>query len=241
MGSSASEQMFPLRVPSGGRPFLTARASGHRTGSSKTLECISFSNYKIAASPQRVFFLPGEGGYYGSTEMADQDAIQSKRWVNIWRSERVFLRVPILVRGQAENDSSLFEESHTLVVKRCTDCSGNEGATWTGVAAEEQSLRRRPRMPSHLRGRSTCLGRTRLPSRLRNPRPTFGISTSRPLIGNGCWTKEGSAPAQLTDPSFQDRQVVRLDPGEGNSHSHVWLGMNHGAESLEGCIGVCQL
>jgi hypothetical protein len=48
--------------------------------------------------------------------MADQDAIQSKRSVNIRRSERVFLRVPILVRGQAENDSSLSEESHTLVV-----------------------------------------------------------------------------------------------------------------------------
>jgi hypothetical protein len=48
--------------------------------------------------------------------MPGQEATQSKRWANVRRSERVLLRVPVLVRVQAENDGSLFEESHTLVV-----------------------------------------------------------------------------------------------------------------------------
>ena len=48
--------------------------------------------------------------------MPGQEATQSKRWANVRRSERVLLRVPVLVRVQAENDGSLSEETHTLVV-----------------------------------------------------------------------------------------------------------------------------
>ncbi len=48
--------------------------------------------------------------------MPDQQPVQSKRWVNTRRSQRVLLRVPVLVRGQVEGDSSLSEETHTLVV-----------------------------------------------------------------------------------------------------------------------------
>jgi hypothetical protein len=48
--------------------------------------------------------------------MPGQEATQSERWANIRRSERVLLRVPVLVRVQVENDGSLSEESHTLVV-----------------------------------------------------------------------------------------------------------------------------
>ncbi len=48
--------------------------------------------------------------------MPGQETAQSKRWVNVRRSERVLLRVPVLVRVPAENDGSWSEESHTLVV-----------------------------------------------------------------------------------------------------------------------------
>jgi hypothetical protein len=48
--------------------------------------------------------------------MTGQEATQSKRWVNIRRTERVLLRVPVLVHLQAENDRSSSEESYTLVV-----------------------------------------------------------------------------------------------------------------------------
>ncbi len=48
--------------------------------------------------------------------MSDQHTAQFKRQVNTRRSQRVLLRVPVLVRGQTENGSSLCEESHTLVV-----------------------------------------------------------------------------------------------------------------------------
>ncbi len=48
--------------------------------------------------------------------MSNQQTAHFKRHVNTRRSQRVLLRVPVLVRVQAENDSSLSEESHTLVV-----------------------------------------------------------------------------------------------------------------------------
>jgi hypothetical protein len=48
--------------------------------------------------------------------MPGQEATQSKRWVNIRRTERVLLRVPVLVHLHAENDGSSSEESYTLVV-----------------------------------------------------------------------------------------------------------------------------
>jgi hypothetical protein len=47
--------------------------------------------------------------------MPDPQITQSKRWANTRRSQRVLLRVPIVVR-QAEGDSSLSEDSYTLVV-----------------------------------------------------------------------------------------------------------------------------
>jgi hypothetical protein len=48
--------------------------------------------------------------------MPGQETTQFKRWANVRRSERVLLRVPVLVRARAENDGSLSEQSHTLVV-----------------------------------------------------------------------------------------------------------------------------
>ena len=48
--------------------------------------------------------------------MSNQLTAQFKRQVNTRRSQRVLLRMPVLVCGQAENDSSLSEETHTLLV-----------------------------------------------------------------------------------------------------------------------------
>ena len=48
--------------------------------------------------------------------IADLESIQSTRWVNIRRSQRVLLSMPVGVRVQAENANFLSEESHTLVV-----------------------------------------------------------------------------------------------------------------------------
>jgi hypothetical protein len=51
------------------------------------------------------------------TRMPNQGAIQSSHWVNARHSQRVVLRVRVLVRAQFENESSFIsEESHTLVV-----------------------------------------------------------------------------------------------------------------------------
>ncbi len=51
------------------------------------------------------------------TRMPNRGAIQSTRWVNARHSQRVVLRVRVLVRAQFENESSsISEESHTLVV-----------------------------------------------------------------------------------------------------------------------------
>lgn len=46
----------------------------------------------------------------------DLHDIQSTRWVNIRRSQRVLLSMPVKVRLPPENDPPLSEESHTLVV-----------------------------------------------------------------------------------------------------------------------------
>ncbi len=48
--------------------------------------------------------------------MPNQQTAQFKWQANTRRSQRVLVRMPVLVRGQAENDSSLSEETHTLLV-----------------------------------------------------------------------------------------------------------------------------
>jgi hypothetical protein len=45
-----------------------------------------------------------------------QDPIQSKRWINNRRSERVLLRVPIVVRGLVNSPNPIDEATHSLVV-----------------------------------------------------------------------------------------------------------------------------
>lgn len=47
--------------------------------------------------------------------MSDQQSAQSKPWTNTRRSQRVLLRVPILVR-KVESDGFLSEHSYTLMV-----------------------------------------------------------------------------------------------------------------------------
>jgi hypothetical protein len=128
-----------------------------------------------------------EAGCYGCTKMPGQEATQSERWVNIRRSERVLLRVPFLVRVQAENDASLSEESHTLVV--------NAHGALIGVAVKVQpgqELALKHRVGG---GQQQCLWCTwarsrptkpRLVSRSRTLHPTSGMSISRPAIGSRC-------------------------------------------------------
>jgi PilZ domain-containing protein len=49
-------------------------------------------------------------------KIVEQENIHSTRWVNIRRSQRVVLNMPIAVSLQAENALVQSEESHTLVV-----------------------------------------------------------------------------------------------------------------------------
>ena len=46
----------------------------------------------------------------------DQQPFESEQWANRRRSQRVLVRVPVLVRGRAEDASPLSEATHTLVV-----------------------------------------------------------------------------------------------------------------------------
>ena len=46
----------------------------------------------------------------------DQQPIESEQWANRRRSQRVLVRVPVLVRARAEDASPLSEATHTLVV-----------------------------------------------------------------------------------------------------------------------------
>jgi hypothetical protein len=48
--------------------------------------------------------------------MSEQETIHSKRWANTRRSERVLLRVPVIVRGPAKSDNPIDETTHSLVV-----------------------------------------------------------------------------------------------------------------------------
>ena len=48
--------------------------------------------------------------------MSDHESTQSKRGINIRRSERVLLRIPLNVSGKLEGNNSFNVETHTLVV-----------------------------------------------------------------------------------------------------------------------------
>jgi len=48
--------------------------------------------------------------------MVEPESIQSTRWINVRRSQRVLLSMPVEVRLQAENANLSSEEGHTLVV-----------------------------------------------------------------------------------------------------------------------------
>src|SRR5207245_7590671 len=49
-------------------------------------------------------------------QMPKVERIQSTRWLNARRSQRVVLRLPIAVRAQFEEKDACAEKSHTLVV-----------------------------------------------------------------------------------------------------------------------------
>jgi len=48
--------------------------------------------------------------------MPDQQSVESEKWANRRRSQRVLVRMPVLVRGRAEDDGILSEAAHTMVV-----------------------------------------------------------------------------------------------------------------------------
>src|ERR1700687_4427565 len=49
-------------------------------------------------------------------QMPNTERIQSTRWVNNRRSQRVILSFPVVVRAQSEDEHPCVEKSHTLVV-----------------------------------------------------------------------------------------------------------------------------
>ena len=49
-------------------------------------------------------------------QMPNVERIQSTRWFNSRRSQRVILRIPVVIRGQAEGEQPWAETTHTLIV-----------------------------------------------------------------------------------------------------------------------------